>query len=308
MPARLSLLFSERPRRVVILDEAEGEILLGRESDCTISVDDDRVSRRHARLVADAEGWRLDDLGSKNGTFVAGREVTSTPLAGPAWISFGGLPAHFEPISTQAREEAARLRLESWQSSVELQRQLDPEVGISELLRRLLRGSLRLSGTERGFVLLTGEDGELEVAATAGLTLQDLCDAEFSGSLGAVQRVLSESRPVVCADVSTDPELGERPSVLGGGIRALACLPLRDGERLLGALYVDGCRTSAAIDELDVEILEAVAGHAALAIAVARLDEETRALAAGVAAAAGKRRWTWSDVLQAHTAFGEIHP
>lgn len=53
----------------------EGEYVIGRRSDCQIFVPDMRVSRQHARLWRDGEGWTLEDLGSNNGTFINGQRL-----------------------------------------------------------------------------------------------------------------------------------------------------------------------------------------------------------------------------------------
>jgi pSer/pThr/pTyr-binding forkhead associated (FHA) protein len=50
---------------------------IGRDPASAICVDDETVSRRHARLViGEDENCWLEDLGSKNGTFVRGRRVS----------------------------------------------------------------------------------------------------------------------------------------------------------------------------------------------------------------------------------------
>src|SRR5437763_8629187 len=49
-----------------------GEYVIGRRSDCQIFVPDMRVSRQHARLWKNGEGWTLEDLGSNNGTYING--------------------------------------------------------------------------------------------------------------------------------------------------------------------------------------------------------------------------------------------
>jgi DNA-binding winged helix-turn-helix (wHTH) protein len=54
---------------------AEGDNLLGRASDARVCIELARVSRHHARIVVDAGRAALEDLGSKNGTFVRGRPV-----------------------------------------------------------------------------------------------------------------------------------------------------------------------------------------------------------------------------------------
>ncbi|MBK8987547.1 MAG: FHA domain-containing protein [Chloroflexi bacterium] len=55
-------------------------ITLGRDPAADITVDDPEVSRLHARLVETEEGYRLEDLGSTNGTFVAGRNISAGPI------------------------------------------------------------------------------------------------------------------------------------------------------------------------------------------------------------------------------------
>lgn len=63
---------------------AEGEYILGRSADSAVPIDSGRVSRRHARLrVADGAAT-LEDLGSKNGTYVKGE-----PIAKPARLVDG---------------------------------------------------------------------------------------------------------------------------------------------------------------------------------------------------------------------------
>jgi len=59
----------------------EGQsIVLGRSSDCTVSVEGEDVSRRHVALVWMDEVWRLQDLASANGTYLNRKRVTSAEL------------------------------------------------------------------------------------------------------------------------------------------------------------------------------------------------------------------------------------
>jgi diguanylate cyclase (GGDEF)-like protein len=57
------------------------EMLLGRGDDADIIIDDDAISRRHARVetMADDTVW-IEDLGSKNGTYLEGEKVTRVEL------------------------------------------------------------------------------------------------------------------------------------------------------------------------------------------------------------------------------------
>ena len=52
-----------------------GENLLGRDENAVVWIDDALVSRRHARIVIDRSGALLEDLGSKNGTYLRGEKI-----------------------------------------------------------------------------------------------------------------------------------------------------------------------------------------------------------------------------------------
>ncbi len=63
-----------------------GETRIGRRNTHAICVDLDDVSRDHAKVVNDGNGWGIADLGSTNGTHVNGR-----PVAGTARLQNGDL-------------------------------------------------------------------------------------------------------------------------------------------------------------------------------------------------------------------------
>jgi DNA-binding response OmpR family regulator len=52
------------------------DMIIGREEDCDIVLPSRQVSRNHARIRRSGGRHILEDLGSKNGTFVNGRELT----------------------------------------------------------------------------------------------------------------------------------------------------------------------------------------------------------------------------------------
>jgi pSer/pThr/pTyr-binding forkhead associated (FHA) protein len=74
----------------------EGDNLIGRTPDCAVRIDSSQVSRHHARIRVDAGHATIEDLASKNGTFVEGARLRSArPLRdgehvciGPALLIF----------------------------------------------------------------------------------------------------------------------------------------------------------------------------------------------------------------------------
>lgn len=54
----------------------ESGILLGRNPEATLVLDDDFASGRHARVYLDDNTWYVEDLDSTNGSYVGGRRIT----------------------------------------------------------------------------------------------------------------------------------------------------------------------------------------------------------------------------------------
>jgi hypothetical protein len=73
------------------------EATLGRDPSNEVPLaDDSTVSRRHARIHVADGGYRVEDLGSSNGTFVNGGRVTDAPLRPGDEVSIGGTRFRFE--------------------------------------------------------------------------------------------------------------------------------------------------------------------------------------------------------------------
>ena len=78
---------------------ADGETIAGRAPDAGIVIDHPSVSRYHARLVVHANVAMIEDLGSKNGTFVRGQPVSApTPLSNGDPIGLGLLTLTYKEL------------------------------------------------------------------------------------------------------------------------------------------------------------------------------------------------------------------
>ena len=72
-------------------------VTIGRQASCTIVIPDNNISRVHARFRPDGDGWTIEDLGSTNGTRVAGLLITEpTALVDGQLIALGSLQMRFE--------------------------------------------------------------------------------------------------------------------------------------------------------------------------------------------------------------------
>ena len=90
-----------------------GENPIGRERESVVWIDDFDVSRHHARIVIDGAGARLEDLGSKNGTFLRGEKILSeVALADGDIVRVGGATMVFRAfLRTGPTATAASVRL-----------------------------------------------------------------------------------------------------------------------------------------------------------------------------------------------------
>ena len=84
------LVVTEGPLRGTTLPLTSSAILVGRAASCTLVLDDDYSSSRHARLYPENGQWFVEDLGSTNGTFLGSARVDRpTPVTAGAPVRVG---------------------------------------------------------------------------------------------------------------------------------------------------------------------------------------------------------------------------
>ena len=104
-------------RRDVVRDV----LLLGRDKGCDIVFMEDTVSRKHARIVRSGDGYYLEDLQSRNGTFVNGRRVN-----GPVRLRDGD-NVHLYDVALRRLGKAELVLTRFQHHSRELDRRLEHE-------------------------------------------------------------------------------------------------------------------------------------------------------------------------------------
>jgi DNA-binding winged helix-turn-helix (wHTH) protein len=88
---------------------ATGENIVGRDRGATVRIDESSISRRHARIVIDGKRARIEDLGSKNGTFVDGKNVVKPHvLSDGDRIQVGTVVVEFRAFSPERSTDTVR--------------------------------------------------------------------------------------------------------------------------------------------------------------------------------------------------------
>src|SRR5216684_6577610 len=94
------------------LDRAE--VVMGRSTEAEFQIEDDGISRKHAKVLADGSGaFRLMDLGSTNGTFLNGSRVDTAPLKDGDKIQIGSNTVLKFSLQDQLDEQYQRSIYES---------------------------------------------------------------------------------------------------------------------------------------------------------------------------------------------------
>src|SRR5665647_3279046 len=84
------LVVTQGPLRGTTLPLTTSAILIGRAPSCTLVLDDDYSSSRHARIFPQGGQWLVEDLGSTNGTFLGTVRVEApTPILPGAHVRIG---------------------------------------------------------------------------------------------------------------------------------------------------------------------------------------------------------------------------
>lgn len=308
MPARLVIHLPDAAAMVRFLDD--GAVLtLGRAPECDLVLEHASVSRRHAELSHGDGHWRVRDLGSKNGVRIGGARVMEGRVAPGQWFSAGDVFCELDEVAPEhlvaaaERADVRRANSRAWTQRIESARSHD------EMLAGLITAIVELAECRRGFLLAGNPAQGLKVRACFHVTPAELSHDRFEGSSGAISRALRERRPVFLGHAADHAWLRGRASVIGGGIRALASVPLVHEGRLLGVAYADSDEAGKLFTELDEEILAAFAQHAAMALAASGIGDSLDSLASWIAvsevappqAAGPAPRW---DILDAETAGG----
>jgi len=84
------LVVTTGPLRGTTVPLTTSAVLIGRAPSCTLVLDDDYSSSRHARIYPENGQWYVEDLGSTNGTFVGRQKIAEpTPVTIGSQVKVG---------------------------------------------------------------------------------------------------------------------------------------------------------------------------------------------------------------------------
>lgn len=257
--------------------------------------DDSGLSRQHLVLERVGDSWFVQDLGSKNGTFVNGVRITAPEVLGPndrvtaghITIDFGThgpVPASdhtvifvegaspaaavsttvatsLEGVLSQEKEIEGGPQM---RALIRAGRELAGNMPLSELFQLIMNLSVEAVGATRG-VLMTLEGGELIVQAARG--------EGFRISSAVRDRVINDKASLLVRDARLDEAFADRMSIVQQQIRSMLAVPLQTDDRVIGLIYLDSPHFIHEFTKDDLSLLTVMANVAAIRIEHTRLAE-----------------------------------
>lgn len=146
---------------------------------------------------------------------------------------------------------------------------------VKDILEVALGGAVRMADAKRGFIFMIKRGSpELRVDALHSYKIDDFGEGIFSFSQGIVREVVETGEWLVTLDAGEDERYSDRASIQLGNLRSVACVPLRVGGSVIGALYVDDRTRTGVFQDAEVKSLRAFATATATLLSHAVLSEE----------------------------------
>jgi signal transduction histidine kinase len=157
---------------------------------------------------------------------------------------------------------------------LEISRQMIEIKPIDSLLDYIVDMLVESVGAERGFVILTQQNGTLQIMVKRSRGV--ISDPDYDQvSASVVKESISTGQPLILADALNDPRFKNADSVVGIKLRSIMCAPLATGtNRAIGALYVENRSVGSRFAENDLALLTRFASHAAVAIENATIIDD----------------------------------
>lgn len=137
--------------------------------------------------------------------------------------------------------------------------------------------AIKLTGAERGYVVLPRPDGSLDFRVKLDRQGNEVKQAEDQISKTVLTKVLQSGEPLLLRDAMTDEQFSESLSVMNLNLRSVMCAPLIAQGKNIGALYVENRSIRGRFKEENLLPLVLFANQAAAAIENAALNEALEA-------------------------------
>lgn len=285
-------------------------VRIGRSSENELMLQDFGISRFHAKIVREADGYKIVDLMSRNGTKVNEVLISEKELRDGDTIQLGRFPIKFEKVPeeevilsdektlsegagtiirplSQIASQITPKRTKGRVVEVEIERKgtmlfilsqvaktLISAKSLDEILEEVMNIVFEYFPADRGFLMLY-DDERKTLLPKVVKHREELAKGEnITISKTIADKVFKEKVSILTADAQIDSRFNAAASIRFQGIRSAMCVPLWDKDEVIGIIHVDSAMHTNEFSSDDLNLLTALGNYAAVAIQRARLTDK----------------------------------
>ena len=164
----------------------------------------------------------------------------------------------------------------------EIARLISSTLDLEELLDSIAQSTTYLLETDACTIRLLDEETQtVNIVGAYGISRQMITETRYRIDTSVVGQVVLSNHPMIIPNLPNDPNFDGSPAVREG-LLSCAMVPLRVAQKTIGTLDAHSKTTKNAFYEKDLQLLEKLAGQAAIAIENSRLfhqEQQQRQLA-----------------------------
>ena len=273
---------------------------IGRSSAAELCFPEDAgLSRQHFAFESEGDDWTVQDLGSKNGTFVnniplkarlilkPGDRITAGHLlivfspnqadANAGIVVFDGAPTDSPTTSTVVTSLEGALSNQTMafdrggpkasapmQALIRAGQELSENRPLDDLFPVILDLAIEAVNAQRGVLLILEGEGLVPKAHKGD---------GFRISTAVRDRVINDKKSILVRDAQLDDVFKGRVSIVEQKVHTMMAAPLQVKDRIIGLIYLDSPFILREFTKSDLELLAVMANVAAIRIENARLAE-----------------------------------
>jgi len=285
------IIFSRSGKNEVEINE---HCIIGRQTNNHITIPDPGISSVHCLITFEfKQGFVIRDLGSLNGTFVNNKKIVEKlSLNDGDEITLGNtrcifssmtpgtvvhivdenshtIHSHFSPISAPKIEKpflsekempdeaVLRADYEKLRITHELQRGINFDMSIDNILDHVLHYTFELLSCDRGIILMPNQNGILKPRAYKTTSQEN----KFIISNTLVRYLQKNKKGIVSTDAMTDDRFNGAESIIKKGTGSTIAVPILDQANMIGIIILESSTTVSAYNSKDLLLLTNIANQ-----------------------------------------------
>ena len=185
-------------------------------------------------------------------------------------MKFSELKNKIDEAKTNSITDEA-VRVKNLEVILDIVNSINRTLIIEDVLELVLKNAIKLTNSERGFIVLTGNLGNLEYKIGLDAEGNSLSENLFNVSTTVVKDVFETGQSKFIESAQSDTNYDSSKSILRLELQTILCAPLVTDEKKIGVIYVDSKQLHKIKIREITDTFEILAGQAATAIRNAQL-------------------------------------